>query len=76
MRVAREQRHGGDRGQERREGRSSAGCGVDADRGRDGRCGKNANLQRTLTLLCVSDGRWAHRSFERHIRKLFGDHTH
>ena len=31
-------------GQCRREGRSSAGCGVAADRGRDGRCGESANV--------------------------------
>ena len=57
MRGAREQRQGGERGQEQRGGRSSAGCGVAADRGRDGRCGERASLQRILNLLCVVDGR-------------------
>ena len=39
-----------------REGRSSAGCGVAADTGRDGRCGERANLQHTCFVLSM-DGR-------------------
>ena len=36
-----------------RQGRSSAGCGVAADRRRDGRCSESANLQQTCFVLSM-----------------------
>ena len=62
MRVAREQREGR-REQYRRGGRRSAGCGVAADRGPDGRYGESANLQQTCFVLSMD---------ARHMRALSG----
>ena len=73
MRVECEQREGGPTMAKR--GRSGAGCGEAADRGRDGRCGKSANLQTTCFVLSM-DARHMRTLSERHIRKVFGDDKH
>ena len=51
MRVAREHGKGGR--QCGRQGRSSAGCGVAADRRRDRRCGESASLQQACFVLSM-----------------------